>query len=110
MRLRRLRAFSAYKVNHQGQQCAADECTYYLEEHIEERILCTDASADPATQCDGGVDVASADVADGVSHGDDSHTESKSSTYYRSGIVTAVKTYSCAAAEKNEHHCAHHFC
>ncbi len=92
------------------EDCAADESTDNLEQHIKECILCTHAAGYPAAKGDSGIDVAAADAADSISHSYDCQSECHSSTYYRCGISTAVKTDSCAAAEKNEHHCAHHFC
>lgn len=111
------RAFKTLDIAYEEpKQGAADEGADDLEEHIHAGVLAAHAASGPAAEGDGGIDVATADTADGVGHAYYGETEGEgraddTAGIHRDGAVgRTVEAYGHAAAHENEHHGAEHFC
>ena len=84
----------------------ADDLAY----DVTASVLTAHAAAEEHAEGDGGIDVASADAADGIGHGYYGKTEGYGCTYYGSRVGTAIQTNGCTATEEREHECAYQFC
>ena len=84
------------------QQGAGHDAADDLAAPVAEGIFPAHAAGQGDCQGDGGIDVASADAADGVGHGDDCKTEGDGCPYYSCGSV-AAEEHCGAATEKSQH-------
>ena len=96
----------------QGQKGRSDESTHHLTANIAAGILARHATGEPDTEGDGGIDVATGDASDGISHGYYGQTECEGRAHDGRDVVNRVATqaYGNSAAHQHEHHGAHHFC
>ena len=103
------RAFDSGVGSEQPEQSGADESADDLENHVHASVLTRDALREEAAQGDSGVDVATADAADGVSHSDDCEAEGECCGCYACRLTTSdAGCY--AATHEHENHRAYHFC
>jgi hypothetical protein len=108
---------TGYVADQNPQQHGADESADNLEEDVHSGVLDGHTTGQVAAEGDGGVDVTAADVADGVSHSDDSQTEGQGRTDDAGGVTrcgvanrATVQADSSAATHEHEYHRANHFC
>ena len=94
----------------EGQDGGTDDGADDLEQHIEAGVLAAHLAGEPYRESDGGIDVATGDAADGVSHGDDCESEGEGRTDDGGGdSVGATQTDCGAAAHENQDHGSDHF-
>ena len=80
-----------------------------LEHHVHAAVLRRHASGEEASQGDGGVDVASADAADGVSHGYDGQTKGHGCAHNAGSVAATAQGYGCAATQERQYECTNQF-
>ena len=88
---------------------SCEDGTDDLSTDVTARVLGRDAAVEEDAQGDGGIDVAAADAADGVGHGDDAETEGDGCAHDRSGVDAATETHGRAATKQCQHESAYHF-
>ena len=95
----------------QVEQCRADKGTDHLEQDVHAAILGAHASAQEAAQRDGGIDVATADAANGIGHGNNCETKGQCRAHDSGNVVNGIttQTHGNATAHQNEDHRADHF-